>query len=242
MLCLVVVCVLAVPPAAWSDDGLLARMAHLTTHYHEDAGRLDAGVKELERSVAGDPSPPALAMLAQITYLWADVRAATRDEKLAAYDRGRDAAERALKRDPRNVDARYWRAANVGRSIETKGGVEAALQGLGFDFVGEMKTILDMQPRYSAAYGFLGAYYSRLPWPLGDVDKAARMYTEGVALDPHGTQQRIGLAKILIDRKKTAEAREQLLRVLNETAPSNPAEWTLHHAPDARRLLEGLSR
>ena len=186
--CLVLVVFL---PVAWADDGVLGRMAHLATHYHEDVTRLDKGVKELERVVAAAPTPPALAMLAQITYIWAGARASTRDEKLAAYERGRDAAERALQRDPSSADARYWRAANFGRIVETTGGVKAVVRGIGFNFVEEMKTILSQQPQYVAAYGFLGAYNHRLPWPLGSLDEAVSLYAKAVALDPHGSQQRV---------------------------------------------------
>jgi tetratricopeptide (TPR) repeat protein len=215
-------------------------MAHLATHYHEDVTRLDAGMRELERLVTTEPTPPALAMLAQITYIWAGARAPTREEKLAAYERGRAAAERALQRDPTNVEARYWRAANFGRIVETTGGVKAVLRGITFNFVDEMQTILAQKPSYVAAYGFLGAYYLQLPWPLGSVDKAATMYARAVALDPHGSQQRVGLAKALIEKKKIGEAREHLVRVLEEKTPTNPAERMLHDLPDARRLLDTL--
>jgi tetratricopeptide (TPR) repeat protein len=237
--CLFAVCLVA---AAWADDGLLARMAHLATHYHEDPSRLDAAVREMERAVAADPTPPRLAMLARITYVRADVRAPTREERLAAYERARETAERALARDPDNVDARYWRAVNVGRSIQLTGGIKAAVKGLSFSFVDEMTAILERQPGYVSAYAFLGAYYHALPWPLGSVDKAVAMYARAVTLDPHGTQQRVGLAKALIDKKKPAEAREHLLRVLDEKTPSNPAEWTLKDRPEARALLDTLTR
>lgn len=240
VLCLLVV--LAVVPAASADEDLLGRMAHLATHYHEDVTRLDAGVKELERLVAAQPTAPALAMLARITYIWAGARAGTREEKLAAYERGRAAAERALQHDATSVDARYWRAANFGRIVETTGGVKAVLRGISFSFVDEMKTILAQQPRYVAAYGFLGAYYARLPWPLGSVDEAASLYARAVALDPRGSQQRVGLARALIEKKKIEEAREHLRRVLEEPSPSNPAERALHDLPEARKLLDALPR
>jgi tetratricopeptide (TPR) repeat protein len=233
---------LVVVPAARADDSMLGRMAHLATHYHEDVTRLDGGVKELERLVAAEPTPAALAMLARITYIWAGARATTREEKLAAYERGREAAERALQRDPNNADARYWRAANFGRVVETTGGVTAVLKGVGFSFVDEMKTILNRRPDYVAAYGFLGAYYLRLPWPLGSVDEALSMYAKAVALEPHGSQQRVGLAKALIEKKRFGEAREHLVHVVEEKTPANPAERMLHDLPDARRLLETLPR
>ncbi len=116
------------------------------------------------------------------------------------------------------------------------------MRGIGFNFVDEMKTILSQQPQYVAAYGFLGAYNHRLPWPLGSLDEAVSLYAKAVALDPHGSQQRVGLARTLIDKKKIQEAREHLVRVLEEKAPTNPAEWTLHDLPEARRLLEALPR
>ena len=51
---------------------------------------------------------------------------------------------------------------------------------------------------------------------------------------------RVGLARTLIDKSMPNEARAELQRVLDETAPTNLAEWTLRDAPSARKLLESL--
>lgn len=51
----------------------------------------------------------------------------------------------------------------------------------------------------------------------------------------------MGLAKTLIKKKSPGDARAELQRVLEETAPSNPAEWTLRDGPEARKLLETLT-
>ena len=223
-----------------ADPGLLTRMNYLATHYHEDPARLDAGRAELEKAVAAEPSVPALAMLARITYIWGDVRVTTRDDKLAAYDRGRQVADLALQRDPKSADARFWRAVNLGRWAELKG----VFQALGEvrTLRDEMNAILREHPNYTSAYSFLGNYYYQVPGLLGgDVDEAMRMFKKGLALNPRGTGMRVGLAKTLIGKKMPKEARVELQRVLDETAPSNPAEWKLRDVPAARKLLETLA-
>jgi hypothetical protein len=230
---------LVASPAFAADPALVTRMAHLAIHYDEGPARLDAGRAELEAAVAAEPSVPVLVSLAQISYVWGDVRATTRDDKLAAYERGRQVADLAVQRDPQNADARFWRAVNLGRSAELKGAFHAL--GEIKTLREEMNTILQRHPDYTSAYSFLGSYYLQLPRVLGgDLDEAMSMYRKGLALNPHGTGMRVGLAKTFIAKKMPKDARLELQRVLDETAPSNPAEWKLRDVPAARKLLETL--
>lgn len=41
-------------------------------------------------------------------------------------------------------------------------------------------------------------------------------------------------------QSSAAEARDELLAVLDETAPSNLADWTSKDVPEARRLLDSI--
>jgi hypothetical protein len=66
------------------------------------------------------------------------------------------------------------------------------------------------------------------------------MFRTGLGLDPKFTGMRVGLAKTLIKKGRTADARRELEAVLAEGAPSNPADWTLRDAPAARQLLQSL--
>jgi tetratricopeptide (TPR) repeat protein len=232
-------CLLAVwpAPASAADAGLLPRMERLLTHYHEDPTRLDAARTELEAAVASQSSVALLVMLAQISYVWGDIRGSTSDAKVQAYERGRQVAELALQRDPGNVDARFWRAANLGRWLE-RHRLRAATQ-IG-SLRDEMQAIIRDHPDYAAAYGFLGYYYYRAPWPLGDLDEAMKMFRQGLTRDPRASGMRVGLARTLVDKGRPNDARAELRRVLDEKAPSNLADWTLRDAPDARKLLESL--
>ena len=223
--------------AGAADAGLLPRMERLTTHYHEDPSRLDSGRAELEVAVASQPSVPLLVMLAHISYVWGDIRGSTSDAKIQAYERGRQVADLALQREPGNADARFWRAANLGRWLERNRLRGATQVGSLRD---EMQVIIRDRPDYAGAYGFLGYFYYRAPWPWGNRDEAMKMFRQGLARDPRDTGMRIGLARTLVDKGLANDARAELQRVLDEKTPSNLADWTLRDVPDARKLLESL--
>lgn len=66
------------------------------------------------------------------------------------------------------------------------------------------------------------------------------MFRKGIELDPKHTGMRVGLAKTLIKKGRTPEARRELQAVLDEKEPRNPADWTLKDSRDARALLESI--
>ena len=74
----------------------------------------------------------------------------------------------------------------------------------------------------------------------GDLDRAEQMFRQGLTQDPKFTGLRVGLGKTLIRKGRTTEARRELQAVLDETAPTNPADWTLKDAGEARALLTSI--
>ena len=106
-------------PASAVDAGLLPRMERLTTHYHEDPARLDAGRAELEAAVKSQPSVAVLVMLAQISYVWGDIRGTTSDAKVQAYERGRQVADLERHMRHRLDQVRIRRAVPVPLPLNT---------------------------------------------------------------------------------------------------------------------------
>ena len=195
----------------------------------------------LEAAVKTDPDIPNLLALAQVCFIWGDIRATTEDEKLQAYDRGRQAAERVVELEPKNVLAHLWYAINTGRWGQSKG----ILRSLSLlpTVKREIQTILHLDPGLPPAYALAGNVYYEVPGVLGgDLKTAERMFRKGLQLAPRFTGMRVGLAKALIKEGRLAEARQELERVLAETKPENPADWTLKDSREARLLLESLDR
>ncbi len=82
---------------------LLEQLDVAASQYHNDPAQLDRLRAGLESAVAADPHPTNWVGLARISFLWGDIRAATSEQKLEAYERGRHAGQRAIELAPRDA-------------------------------------------------------------------------------------------------------------------------------------------
>src|SRR5919197_1515576 len=110
---------------SWAQSPLVAELRTLAVTYHKDPARLDQVRQGLERAITSDGGAENLLALAQVCFIWGDVRTTSRAQKLAAYDRGRQAAKRVVELAPRNVLAHFWYATNTARWGQTKGVVRS---------------------------------------------------------------------------------------------------------------------
>lgn len=228
---------LAAATGAAAQSPLVAEV--VATRYHENPCRLDALRDGLERAVRGDPHVADLVALARVSFIWGDIRAATVEQKLDAYDRGHQVARRAIEQAPWNAAARFWFATNTARWGQTKG-VRRSLVLLP-TVQEEIRTILDLDPTFTAVYALAGNVFYEVPGLLGgDLGKAKAMFRKGLEQDPKFTGLRVGLGKTLIKTGRIAEARYQLQAVLDERAPTNLADWTLKDSREAKALFDAI--
>jgi tetratricopeptide (TPR) repeat protein len=227
------------PAAAGAQSPLAAEIRALGSRYHEDPARIDTLREGMAAAAASDPQVENLLALAQIAFLFGDVRARTPEDKLAAYEQGRQAARRAAELDPRSARAHFWYATNAGRWGQTKGVLRSLF--LLPEVKRGMETALDLDPRFAPAYVLAGTVYYEVPGLFGgDLEKSEALFRRGLAVDAHHTGLRVGLARTLIKRGRPAEARRELQAVLDERAPSNLADWTVKDVSEARALLATL--
>lgn len=230
---------IAVPAAG--ESPFVADLAGFFRRYHEDPPHLDVIRAGLVEGVKTDPNLPNLLALAQVCFIWGDIRATTDDQKLEAYDEGRQAAQRAVGLAPQNPLAHFWYAVNLARWGQNKGVLRSLL--LLPTVKKEVETVLRLDPGLVAAYALAGNVFSEVPSILGgDLEAAERLFRKGLSLDPHFTGMRVGLARTLIKGGRRAEARRELDRVLSEKKPENLADWTLKDSPEARLLLASIDR
>lgn len=208
--------------------------------YHEDPDRIDRARDLLEAHIARDgPDPAALVTLARAWFLHAEQRAETEAARLAAYERGRDVAERAIALAPKDPGAHLWYAINLGSWANAKGLLRSLLALR--TIRGEVETVLRLDPRSMEAHVMAGSLHRELPALLGgDREKSERHFRTALALDPRHTGVRIELALLFIATARIGEARRELQAVLDEAAPSDRARWTTKDAPRARSLLDSL--
>jgi tetratricopeptide (TPR) repeat protein len=234
-----VVMLLAAASAAWAQSPLVAELRAFASRYHENPARLDEIRDGLEQALRTDSHVENLVALAHVCFIWGDIRAKTPEEKLEAYERGRQTAKRAIELAPRDHLAHFWYATNSGRWGQTKGVVRSLF--LLPTMKEEIQIVMDLAPKFAPVYSLAGNVFYEVPALFGgDLDKAGEMFRKGLALDPKFTGMRVGLAKTLIKKGRATEARRELQGVLDEKAPSNPADWKLKDAPQARQLLESV--
>jgi tetratricopeptide (TPR) repeat protein len=222
-----------------AQSPLVAELRVVAYRYHEDPSRLDRIREGLEQAILSDSHVANYVALAQVSFIWGDIRARTQEEKLDAYDRGRQAAQRAVELEPKNATARFWFATNTARWGQTKGIVRSLF--LLPTVQREIETILELDPKLTAVYSLAGNVYYEVPALLGgDLEKAEAMFRKGLGQDPKFTGFRVGLAKVLIKKGRYAEARREIQAVLDEKEPRNLADWTLKDSKEARALLESI--
>jgi tetratricopeptide (TPR) repeat protein len=227
---------LAAVATAWAGSPLVGELQAFSTRYHENPRKIDELKAALEKAAETEPDSDTLLALAQVCFMYGDVRATTEDAKLAAYDRGRQAAKRAIELAPKSAPAQFWYGTNTGRWGQTKGIMRSLFL---LPTVKEaMQTALALDPGYAPAYALGGSIYYEVPgYAGGDLDRSEAMFRKGLELEPRETNMRLGLARTLLKKGRTADARRELEAVLGEKAPSNPADWTIKDMPQAKTIL-----
>lgn len=224
---------------AYAQSPLVAELETVATSYHNDPTRLDHLREGLEQAITTDSRVENLVALARVSYLWGDIRATTKDQRLAAYDRGRQVAKRAIELAPKHVEGHYWYALNTGRWGQIRGVMRSLF--LLSTVQEEIYTMLQLDPKFTPVYLLAGYVFYEVPKLLGgDLQKAEEMFRKGLEQDPHFTAMRVGLGKTLIKLGRVSEAQRELRSVLEEKAPSNPADWALNDTSEVRELLEPL--
>jgi Tfp pilus assembly protein PilF len=236
---LVLLLALVLAPVMARAQTPVASARALVAAYHEDPARIDRARDLLEAALARDPQVETMVMLSYVCFLHGDVRAATTEDKLAAYERGRQVGRRAVELAPRNPEAHVWYGINTGRWGLTKGVMRSLF--LLPTVREEVDTTLALEPRNLRALALSGNVFLEVPGLFGgDRAKAEQQFRKALEIDPHFTVARVDLARVLIAAGRHADARRELERVVGERTPNNLADWTVKDLPRARELLESL--
>lgn len=230
---------LLLAPAVADTQTPAAEARALIARYHEDRTAIDRARDHLEGALKRDSRVETMIMLSYVSSLWADIRATTAEDKLAAYERGRELGKRAVELAPKDHDAHLWYAINTGRWGQTKGILRSLF--LLPTVREEIDILFQLNPRSVRAHSLAGNVFLEVPGLFGgDKEKAEEHFKKGLAIDPKFTVLRTDLARLYIATGRYEEARRELQRVINETTPTIVADWTVKDLPRARQLLESI--
>ena len=229
-LLLALLAALAVPVGA--QDAVAAARALLAA-WHEDPARIDRARALLEAA------PETLIELSSVWFLAGEFRAGGEPGRIAAYERGAEAARRAVAASSRSDRAHFMLAINYGRLAEIQGVMRAVT------LVGtireESATVLRLNPSNVEGLILAGSLAAEMPALLGgDRVKAEALFKRALELDPHRTGGRLELARLYLAGRRWPEAQRELQSVVDEPAATDIPRWTVGERPRARALLAEL--
>ena len=234
LLAALVIAALAVIAAA--DETRVESARALLAAWHDEPARIDRARALLEAEAADRPNVETLLELSSAWFLTGDFRARTDAERLAAYEQGARAAQRAIAAAPRSERAHLLLAFNNGRSAQITG-VTRAL-GLFNTIRQESETVLRLNP--SSVDGLILAAGIAAEAPAlmgGDRAKAERLFSRALELDPHQTGGRLELARLYLAQHRWPDAARELQTVMDDAAPTDRPRWVMSDVPRARTML-----
>lgn len=147
-----------------------------------------------------------------------------KDARLAAVERGKQAADQAMKINPNSVGGNFWATVNNGRITEIKGLLSGA-----FDFGLCVKTMTEVTRQdYTYYYGGVYRYWGRFVYSIPSlarkmgqftIQDSIDLYNKSLEVEPNFFMTRLYMAESFLEDDRRAEAKAQL-------------EWVVSHSPD----------
>jgi len=202
--------------------------------------RTREGIVLLTRALAADSgSYDAAWRLARLNY-FLGAHTSDKTERNKAYDKGVEAARRAVKLEERKPEGHFWLGANLGGQAQ-----QSALSGMtSIDEIrSEMQKVIELDEGFQggSAYMALGQVDLEAPKFLGgDSKRAVEVLEKNLRFGETNVLYRLRLAQAYLAVNRKEDARKELNTILNLTpSPDYLPEYN-DAVSEARKLLDGL--
>ncbi len=220
-------CLAATAGAATSAD--LIKQGDALYDQRADLAKAKQAADLYAQALKADPKSEAAAWkLARVQY-WIGMHS-PKDQKLEIFQKGVDAAKRAIALNPKSVPGHFWLGVNYGVYGSAKGIMESL--SLIDPIKKEMATVIALDPNFEAGgpYRVLGRLYFKVPGLFGgDNEKAIENLETAVEKGPKRYLNHIYLAEVYFDEGEDPKGKKMLEMVV--AGPVEPgyepetAEW-----------------
>ncbi|MEN8149156.1 MAG: TRAP transporter TatT component family protein [Planctomycetota bacterium] len=194
-----------------ADDDAAGKLIKRGDKFYGNRGKgtkwVDRAIECYEKALAVDTKSVAASWRLTRACYWLGGDQKESATRLKTYQKGIDAAKRAIKFDESSVECHYWLGVCYGKYGETKGIMNSI--GLIPHIKKEMNRVIELDENYNhgGAWCVLGRLYNKVPGALGgDNKKSLECLEKAKKLDKDHLLARLFLADTLLslDRKDDA--------------------------------------
>lgn len=235
----------AASAAAPTPSGLeLAATAfQLVEHEANTKENLSRGIELYDHAMRDEALTPAqrVPMLVDQARAWLRLGDLYTDtsRKIAAYEKGNAAAQRAQKLNPGDADAVFWETANLANIGQARGIMSSLFMVPDIKSGFEKALVLD--PNHAYARDTLAKVLHVVPGLAGgDSERAEKLWLENLRRHPRFTPSMVEYGRFLKDEGRNDEAKRMFEKVLQEKAPVPASDWKKFNLRDAKAELASL--
>lgn len=227
---------LALPAAAQTSTGTFLRQADAAYALRNDPAQAKVALDIYEQAINTPGVNAEIYWKASRTAWWIGEHAAARKEKLEDFKKGAALAKEALARNPDQIEAHFWLAANDGSYGEAKG----VLKSLSMvkPIRREMAEVIRLNDHFLGGGGYrvLGVVDYKVPGIAGGNKKRAlEELNKAKAIDPRDPFTHYYLAEYFKVTGDKPRARAELEALQHLTAPpeTQPELWMMQKKGEA---------
>lgn len=223
--------------AAAQDASALVEQGDQHFQQRDNPATLNKAIAAYEKALAQTPDDEALRVKLAIAYYWKgnNMPASAKNDRMAAYQKGMDCAQKILAAKPQSVGGNFWYATNKACHGRERGIVKSA------SYLPELKkhmAIVEKQDRFYYNGGpqrFYARIITRAPGFLRksfgyDLKEAEKMLKAAIVKHPNFSMTHLYLADVYIELDQKEDAKKELQYVLDMQVNVVP-----RFAPEVRR-------
>ncbi len=183
----------------------------------DKGGSTDTALSQLNDAYAMNANDYDLHWNLARFYYWAATE--TKDSERAAVlaKKGWQAAEQTKRVSPHRIEGWYWATANIGIYADAAGTFVTVKEDLSTKYKENADQAIELDPSYDdgGPYRSLGIYYTKLPWPMQDLDQARELIGRSLSANPNRALSLYYYAEVQIQSGDTEEGQRNLYKIIH---------------------------
>lgn len=210
--------------------------------HRDQSTNTEKALSQLQQMSTQNPNDYDLCWNLARFYYWSASSSSDSSASARLAKKGLEAAEQAKKINPAGIEGWYWATANIGTYAEASGTFVTVSEDLSTRYKTNAEKAIQLESLYDdgGPYRSLGIYYTKLPWPLQDLEKAEELLLRSLKENPNRALSLYYYAEVQIQNGDVAGGKQTLQKILSLDPYAGNTPEIHRYQPKARQRLQTL--